>query len=142
MAQNYISALPPSTRAERVAAGDLIAANADYQNRLGSIASEMQGAIVKTPRQGKQTALSTAKVKRSNRLAEIYGRQAQSAAQEGNRKSVCRPPPNKRAVGITTLTMWIKSGNSAQCKLIKKQANIAQRIGKACGIYMNKTKAS
>ena len=79
--QKYLGLTASAQGQKGIAAGDLIAANADYQNRLGSIASEMQG-YRQDAEAGKQTALSTAKSQAQQSLAEIYGRQAQSAAQE------------------------------------------------------------
>ena len=78
--QKYLGLTASAQGQKGIAAGDLIAANADYQNRLGSIASEMQG-YRQDAESGKQTALSTAKSQAQQSLAEIYGRQAQSDEQ-------------------------------------------------------------
>jgi hypothetical protein len=63
-----------------IAAGNLIAAQTDYQNRLAGIATTAEG-YRQDAVSGKQTALSTAKSQAQQSLAEIYGRQAQSDEQ-------------------------------------------------------------
>ena len=94
--QKYLGLTASAQGQKGIAAGDLIAANADYQNRLGSIASEMQG-YRQDAEAGKQTALSTAK-KSSAAIARGDLRSAGSKRSAGRNASRYADRRRTRAV--------------------------------------------